>query len=312
MDIQYSIVVPVYNEKEVLPLYYEKMTEAMETLQEAYEILFINDGSKDETPFCLNELAKKDERVKVIHFSRNFGQQAAILAGLKNAKGNAVVVMDCDLQDPPYVVLQMIEQWKQGFEVVSAVHKKRAGESFLKKWTAHVYYRFLDRISEVILPKDAGEFKLYDRRAVDVMISLGEHNRYQRGIATWVGFRQKEIAFDRESRLAGHSKFTWKKMFRLAGDGILSNSIYPLFLAMKWGMTISVLSLITFLTFIILVCCQVSLPLVAWLFPTITLMGSVILIAVGFGHLYVRRIYDEVRGRPNYIISQTENMEKSE
>ena len=307
MKAKYSIVVPAYNEQEVLKLFYTTITKYMNTLKEDYEIIFVNDGSKDNTYLILKELASKDKKVKSVNFSRNFGQQAAELAGLKYATGDAVIIMDCDLQDPPEVALKMIEKWKEGYEVVHGKRKKRKGETIFKKLTAHVYYRFLRRITGMDIPTDTGEFKLYDSKVVDAILSLPEHNRYLRGLATWVGFRQTSISFDRS---VGVTKWTLKKMIKLAEDGILANSVYPLLLAIKCGLFLLCGSLITFVTFIILAILNINLGLVAWLFPTVTLLAGIILIMQRFSNSYIGRIYDEVKGRPNYIVSETFNIKE--
>lgn len=308
MKVKYSILVPAYNEQEVLNVFYDELTKHMDTLKEEYEIVFVNDGSKDNTYLILKELAKKDKRVKVVNFSRNFGQQAAEFAALKYAIGEAVIIMDCDLQDPPEVALQMIEKWKEGYEVVHGKRKKRKGETVFKKLTAHVYYRFLRKITGMDVPTDTGEFKLYDRKVVDAILALPEHNRYLRALATWVGFKQTSISFDRPNRSAGVTKWTVKKMIRLAEDGILANSVYPLALSLKCGVFLSFASLVTYIVFIVLAILEMGLPLVAWLFPTVALLAGIILIMQGFSNLYIGRIYDEVKGRPNYIVSETINI----
>ena len=306
---KYSILVPVFNEEEVVELFYETMTKTIRPLNEEYEIVFVNDGSKDKSLEILTSLAKKDSRVKVINFSRNFGQQAAELAALSYAKGEAVIIMDVDLQDPPSVAIQMIGEWKKGFEVVHGKRKKRKGETIFKKVTAHCYYRFLRKITNMDIPTDTGEFKLYDHKVVDAILALPEHNRYLRALATWVGFKQTSIEFDRPERSAGVTKWTVKKMVRLAEDGIIANSMYPLKIALKLGLFFIFASLITFITFIVLVAVKISLPLVAWIFPSIALIGGIILVTNGLTNAYIGRIYDEVKGRPNYIVSSTINID---
>ncbi|MCH5180127.1 MAG: glycosyltransferase family 2 protein [Erysipelotrichales bacterium] len=309
MNTKYSILVPAYNEQEVLKIFYDTATKQFDTLKEDYEIIFVNDGSKDNTYSILKELAEQDKRIKVINFSRNFGQQAAELAALQYATGEAIIIMDCDLQDPPEVALQMIEKWKEGYDVVHGKRKKRQSETAFKKLTAHVYYRFLRRITGMDIPTDTGEFKLYDRKVVEAILKLPEHNRYLRALATWVGFKQTSISFDRPNRSAGVTKWTLKKMIKLAEDGIIANSAYPLALALKCGIFLSFASLLTFIVFIILAIVGTSLSLVAWLFPTVGLLAGIILVMQGFSNLYIGRVYDEVKGRPNYIVSETINIE---
>ena len=306
---KYSILVPVYNEEESIDLFYEAMTKAIAPLKEPYEIVFVNDGSKDGSLEILTSLANNDKRVKVINFSRNFGQQAAELAALKYAKGEAIIIMDVDLQDPPSVAIEMIKEWKKGFEVVHGKRKKRKGETVFKKVTSYCYYRFLRQITNMDIPTDTGEFKLYDRKVVDAILALPEHNRYLRALATWVGFKQTSIEFNRPERSAGVTKWTVKKMVRLAEDGIIANSMYPLKVSLKLGITFILLSLIAFITFIVLVAVGIALPLVAWLFTTVVLVGGIILMTNGFSNAYIGRIYDEVKGRPNYIVSNTINID---
>lgn len=309
MKAKYSILVPAYNEQEVLKIFYETATKHFDTLKEEYEIIFVNDGSKDNTRLILKELAESDKRVKIVNFSRNFGQQAAELAALNYSTGEAVIIMDCDLQDPPEVALQMIEKWKEGYEVVHGKRKKRKGETFFKKFTAHAYYRFLRKITGMDIPTDTGEFKLYDRKVVNALLSLPEHNRYLRGLATWVGFRQTEVYFDRPSRSAGVTKWTIKKMVKLAEDGILANSAYPLTLSIKFGLFFVIAAILAFTTFIVLSIVGVNFGgLLAWLFPTVALLAGCIMILNGFSNVYIGRIYDEVKGRPNYIVSETINI----
>lgn len=308
MKTKYSILVPVFNEEEVVNLFYETMSKEIQKLNEEYEIIFVNDGSKDKSPIILADLAKKDQRVKVVNFSRNFGQQAAELAALSYASGEAMIIMDVDLQDPPSVALEMIQKWKEGYDVVHGKRKKRKGETVFKKLTAYCYYRFLRKITNMDIPTDTGEFKLYDRKVVESILDLPEHNRYLRGLATWVGYKQTFVEFDRPERSAGVTKWTVKKMVRLAEDGILANSTYPLTLSIKFGITLGVLSVIAFITFIVLVICGISLPLVAWLFPTVTILAAIILVINGFTNAYIGRIYDEVKGRPNYIVRDTINL----
>lgn len=308
METKYSIIVPVFNEEEVVTLFYETMKKEIEPLKETYEIIFVNDGSKDKSEDILKEMALKDYHVKVVNFSRNFGQQSAELAGLAHSSGEAVIIMDVDLQDPPSVAMQMIEKWKQGFDVVHGKRKKREGETAFKKLTAYCYYRFLRKITNMDIPNDTGEFKLYDRKVVDTILKLPEHNRYLRGLATWVGYKQTEIEFDRPERSAGVTKWTLKKMVKLAEDGILANSVYPLTISLKLGLLFGVLSCIAFLVFIILAICGIYFELAVWLFPTVSLFASIILCVNGFSNAYIGRIYDEVKGRPNYIVKDTINL----
>lgn len=305
--IKYSVVVAAYNEEESLPLFFSKVVPLFETLGETFEIIITNDGSSDGTEDILAQRCAADKRVKGINFSRNFGQQAALLAGLKESRGDAVIVMDADLQDPPEVALEMIEKYKEGYDIVHGRRKKRPGESVFKKVTARLYYKFIHRISNPKVPENVGDFKLYSRRAVDAILSLPERNRLIRAQAAWVGFRQTFVEFDRPARAVGETKYTLKKMVKLASDGIISNSYYPLYLALKAGILLGFLSAAAFLTFIILAICGVYLPLAAWLFPTVTLLFAIHLTIKGLTDIYTARIYDEVKNRPVYVIKDKFN-----
>ena len=255
--VKYSIIVPAYNEEKSLQLFYDAVRPLMDTLQEEYEMIFVNDGSRDATKEILRGLAEKDSRVKVCNFSRNFGQQAALLCGLEMAKGEAVIAMDADLQDPPEVALQMIEKWKEGYDVVHGRRRKRKGETVFKKATAYLYYRFMRKITKMEMPADVGDFKLYDRKVVDAILSLGEHDRLLRAQTTWVGFNQTFVDFDRPERVAGETHYTLKKMIRLAESGIFPNTDYTLTLPIKLGLGLGVLSIACFITFIVLACCNI-------------------------------------------------------
>lgn len=307
---KYSIVVPAYNEEKSLQLFYDAVTPMMESTGETFEIIFVNDGSRDETKNIINALADKDNRVKGCHFSRNFGQQAAFLCGFEHAQGEAVIAMDADLQDPPEVALQMIEKWKQGYDVVHGKRRKRKGETVFKRATAHIYYRLMRKITGMDMPKDVGDFKLYDRKVVNAILSMPEHERLLRAQTTWVGFSQTFVEFDRPERIAGETHYTLKKMVKLAKAGILPNTAYTLSLPLKGGIVLSVLSVLCFITFIVLSCLKVYFGgLVAWLFPTIGLGVGVILACQGLANLHTAMIYKEVQNRPRYIIAEKKNIE---
>jgi len=308
MQVKYSIIVPVYNEEETIPLFYERIIPVMDQTKENYEIIFVNDGSKDNTYNELTKLANKDKKIKVIDFSRNFGQQAALLCGFKESKGEAVIDIDVDLQDRPEAILEMIEKWKEGYEVVHARRTVREGETFFKKITSTIYTKFIAKITGLNIPSKVGDFKLFDRKVIDTICSMPEHNRFLRGITSWVGYKQAFVEFDRDKRAAGETKYNLKKLLKLAKDGIVANSDYPLTLPLKHGIFLSILSCLCFLTFIILSCFKIFLPLTAWLFPSIALIGSIIMIHSGLTNLYISRIYDEVKGRPIYIIREKINL----
>lgn len=306
---KYSIIVPVYNEEQAIPLFYERIIPVMDTTKETYEIIFINDGSRDNTYSILKDLANKDKRIKVIDFSRNFGQQAAILCGFKEAKGQAVINIDVDLQDRPEAILEMISKWKEGYEVVHGRRTVREGETFFKKFTSTAYTKFVATITGLSIPAKVGDFKLFDRSVIDTICDLPEHNRFLRGITSWVGYKQTFVEFDRDKRVAGETKYNVKKLFKLAKDGIVANSDYPLSLSLKHGITLTILSSLCFATFIVLACFKIVLPLTAWLFPTIAFIASILMIHNGLTNLYISRIYDEVKGRPNYIVREKINIQ---
>lgn len=310
MKAVYSIVVPVYNEEQSIPIFYDAVLPVLNKLIAPYEIIFINDGSKDKTLDILKTIAEKDKNVKVVSFARNFGQQAAIFAGLKHTSGDATIIMDVDLQDPVEVIPLMIDKWKEGFDIVHGKRTKRKGESFFKKVTSSIYLKFLQTISGLKIPKNVGEFKLIDRKVVDIINSMPEHDKYLRALTSWVGFRQTEIEFVRNERAAGETKYSVKKLIKLAGNSIVSFSSYPLTISMKTGLFFGFLSIACFITFIVLSCCKIFLPLNAWLFPTIVLMFSISFVINGFSNIYLRRTYDETRNRPQSIIQETINFDE--
>lgn len=310
MKAKYSIIVPCFNEEATINAFYDAVVPVMDGVKEPYELIFINDGSKDTTEMILTELAKKDRRVKVINFSRNFGQQAGILAGFEKSQGEAVIDIDVDLQDPVEAIPLMIDKWKEGYDVVHGKRLERRGETFFKKKTASMYTNFFEKITGLKIPKNCGDFKLFDRKVVDVIISMPERDRFLRGMTEWVGFKQTFVEFKRKERFAGETKYTPKKLFKLATNGIVANSSWPLSLTLKTGIFLNVCSLLCFLTFIVLACCKKVLPLAAWLFPLVVLLFSIMFIFSGIQNIYMYRIYGEVQNRPKYIIKSTINFDK--
>ena len=307
---KYSIIVPAYNEEKSLHLFYNAVTPLFESLQEEYEIIFVNDGSRDGTREILIDLAAKDKRVKACSFSRNFGQQAALLCGMEAASGEAVIAMDADLQDPPEVALQMIAKWKEGYEVVHGKRRKRKGETVFKKATASLFYKFTRKITGMELQRDSGDFKLYDRKVVDVLLSMNEHDRLLRAQTAWIGFKQTCVEFDRPERVAGETHYTVKKMIKLAESGIFPNTDYTLTFPIKLGALFCVLSVACFITFIVLACQGIAFGgLTAWLFPTIGLTLGILLICQGVANMHVAMIYKEVQNRPKYIVSERINLD---
>ncbi len=310
MAVKYSVVVPCFNEEETVGAFYSAVVPVMEKTKEKYELIFVNDGSRDKTEEILKDIASKDKKVKVINFSRNFGQQAALLAGFEASQGDAVIDIDVDLQDPVEAILPMIEKWKEGYDIVHGKRLVRKGETFFKKATSTIYTKFYKNITGLDIPKNCGDFKLFDRKVIDVITSMPERDRFLRGITAWVGFKQTYVEFERQKRVAGETKYTIKKLFKLATNGIVANSSYPLSLSLKTGIFGTICSLLAFVTFVVLSICKVSLPLVSWLFPTITLVGSLMFIFNGISNIYTARIYFEVQDRPKYIIREKINFDK--
>ncbi len=306
-----SVVVPVYNEQEVIGETVKRLVGVLDGMSVDYEVVFVNDGSQDGTLSVLRPLCEADARLKLVNFSRNFGHQIAITAGMDMTRGDAVVVIDADLQDPPEVIPGMFEVWKQGYEVVYGKRVSREGETFFKKFTARVFYRFMARMTEVDMPVDTGDFRLIDRRVVDALRRIPERNRYVRGIVSWLGFRQYAYEYERHERFAGQTKYPLKKMLKLASDGLVSFSVKPLRWILGTGIVLSVLSVLYLLYVLIASLCGAAM-LSAGLYALlgfITLLLGVVMISLGVLGEYVGRIYDEAKARPLYIVSDTVNIE---
>ncbi|MEC1471014.1 glycosyltransferase family 2 protein [Bacillus haynesii] len=302
-QVTFSIVVPVYNEAEVLQSTYDRLKTVMNSTGGPYELIFVNDGSSDDSIHMLKSLAQSDPAVKCINFSRNFGHQIAITAGTDYAAGEAIVVIDADLQDPPELILEMAEKWRQGFDVVYAVRTKREGETFFKKQTAAMFYRILRRLTDVDIPVDTGDFRLMDRKVVNEMNKLKEKNPFVRGLVSWLGFKQAAVYYERHERLAGETKYPLKKMLKLSLDGITSFSFQPLKFASYSGIA---LSAVGFIYAFIVVCMKLftTSTITGWSSMIILqcLFSGFILIILGAIGEYIGRIYDEVKDRPLYII----------
>ncbi len=300
----FSIVIPVWNEEAVLPVLYARLVAIMESTGERWEVIFVNDGSRDRTLPLLLELHTNDPRVKVLNFSRNFGHQVAISAGFDYADGDAVIVMDADLQDPPEVLLRLIEQWRAGFDVVYAVRIKRTGESRFKLFTASLFYRLIHSIADIDIPLDAGDFRLMDRRVVLAMRQLREKNRFMRGLSSWVGFKQVAVEYERAARYAGETKYPIRKMVRLALNAITSFSHVPLQLATYTGFALAGVSLLGILiTVIARLTGLEAFSGQATTLVSVLFLGGIQLIFLGILGEYLGRIYDEVKNRPLYILA---------
>ncbi|MEJ9306939.1 glycosyltransferase family 2 protein [Priestia megaterium] len=308
--VKYSIVVPVYNEEEVIHETYRRLTEVMRSTKEAYELLFVNDGSRDRTAEIIKEYSEQDLAVVLLDFARNFGHQIAITAGMDYARGEAVVVIDADLQDPPELILEMIEKWKQGFDVVYAKRTKRKGETYFKKQTAAMFYRFLRAMTDIDIPLDTGDFRLLDRKVCNQMNSIQEKNRFVRGLVSWVGFKQIAVEYERDERLAGESKYPLKKMLKLSMDGITSFSYKPLKLASYAGVTLSGIGFIYLLVVLYLKLFTDS-TITGWssLIVIQLFFSGIILIILGMIGEYIGRIYDETKNRPLYIVREKYQLE---
>ena len=309
-----SLVIPMYYEEEVANECYEKVSSVLKKLEDKYdyEIIFVNDGSKDKTLEILEEIAKKDEKAKIISFSRNFGHQAAVTAGLKEVTGDAIIIIDADLQDPPELIPEMLELWEQGNEVIYGKRKTRKGESAFKLLTAKMFYKTLNALSDVEIPKDTGDFRLVDRKVVDVINSLPEHNKFLRGLFSWVGFKQKAYEYERQERFAGKTKYPLKKMLKLASDGIISFSSKPIKLVGALGILSIFISIIILIYALISYIFKLNDLSAGWtsIMVAITFFAGVQLLSLWVISEYIGRIYDEAKGRPQYIVDKKINFDK--
>jgi polyisoprenyl-phosphate glycosyltransferase len=305
MTILYSIVVPIYNEIGNLPELYRRVKEVMDTTDEEWELVLIDDGCTDGSTEKIREFARADKRVRPVIFARNFGHQIAVTAGLDYARGDAVVILDADLQDPPEVILDLIEKWKEGYEVAYAIRAEREGESWFKTFTASLFYRIIFRITDVKFPLDTGDFRLLDRKVVNVMNSMRERHRFLRGMSAWVGFKQAGVEYKRAARHAGETKYPFKKMLTLALNAITGFSYFPLQIATYFGFFAAGIAIL-------------AIPVVIYMRMTgsqafygqattliaVLFLGGVQLISLGVLGEYIGRLYDEAKGRPLYIVRE--------
>ncbi len=306
-----SVVVPVYNEEPVIQETYKRLKTVMDSINGPYELIFVNDGSRDATAKLARSICAGDKNVKFIDFSRNFGHQIAITAGMDYAAGDAIVVIDADLQDPPEVIPEMIKKWKEGYDVVFGKRIKRQGETFFKKLTAKLFYRFLRSMTDVDIPVDTGDFRLIDRKVCNALKSINEKNRYIRGIISWLGFKHTGVEFVREKRFAGETKYPLKKMLKFAFDAVTSFSYKPLRLASYTGVTISFLSFV-YLLVVLYQRLFTNTTIAGWasLLAVSLFFNGIILIILGIVGEYIGRIYDEVKGRPLYIVRDALNFDR--
>lgn len=304
-----SIVVPVYNEEEIVRTTYSRLKEVAGKWEDNYEIIFVNDGSTDHTLRILEEISDNNSPIKVISFSRNFGHQMAFTAGLDYAKGGAVIVIDGDLQDPPEVMTELIQKWKEGYHVVYGKRIKRKGETFFKRITANIYYRLMEKLSDTKIPRDVGDFRLMDRSVVDKIKNMRERHRFIRGMVSWVGFKQTFVEYVRDERVAGETKYPFKKMLRFALDGIFSFSTVPLKIVTQLGFLIT---LLTFLYIVYIVMNRIlghGFPGYASIIVSILFLGGIQLLSIGLLGQYIGRTFEEIKSRPLYIVEKTINIE---
>lgn len=304
---QYSIVAPIYNESANIPEFYRRVQQVMDSTGETWELIFIDDGSTDESADIIRQYAQRDKRIRPVIFARNFGHQIAVTAGLDYSRGNAVIIIDADLQDPPEVIPDLIAAWKSGYEVVYAIRAVREGESWFKLVTAALFYRIIYRITDVKIPLDAGDFRLLDRQVVNVLNGMRERHRFLRGMSAWVGFRQTGIPYKRAARYAGETKYPFRKMFRLAINAITSFSYFPLQLATYIGFISAGISILSIpLVIALRAFGGAHAPLVgqATTLIAVLFLGGVQLISLGILGEYIGRLYDEAKGRPLYIVRE--------
>jgi dolichol-phosphate mannosyltransferase len=309
---RYSFIIPVWNEEAVIPHLLPRMDKILAQLDGGAEVIFVNDGSSDLSSLMLEAAARKNPNYKTIHLSRNFGHQVAITAGMDAASGKAVIVMDADLQDPPDVALKLIEAWKSGNDIVYAQRVSRGGETWLKKLTAHVFYRALRKFTHVDIPPDTGDFRLIDAKVLEAFRRMPERDRFVRGMFGWLGFRQAAVPFAREARAAGATKYSWTKMLRLAFDGVFSFSDLPLRMALWLGFVVSAAAL-AYGAYIVTLRIFAGDLVEGWASTIVilSLLGGMNLMMTGVVGLYVGRIHTEVKGRPLYIVDRAIGFETS-
>jgi len=313
VDIRYSIVIPVYNEEAVIEQTYQRLKKVMDSTREPYELIFVNDGSCDHTTTLIKGFRDQEEAVKLITFSRNFGHQIAITAGMDYASGAAVVVIDADLQDPPELILKLIAKWNEGFDVVYAKRTKRKGETFFKKQTARLFYRIMSASTDLDIPTDTGDFRLLDRRVCEELKRLPEKNRYVRGLVSWVGFRQSAVEYERDERFAGSTKYSFNKMIQLSLDGLTSFSFKPIKMALYVGIML-IFSGLIYLAGMLISTISTASIIAGWnlVMAMQLVLTGMILTMMGILGEYIGRIYDEARNRPLYIVSECYGMMRKE
>jgi polyisoprenyl-phosphate glycosyltransferase len=301
-----TILIPAYNEEEVLHQLYDRLNSVLSSIPHyEFEILFVNDGSTDQTLSIIKQLRKGDQRISYIDLSRNFGKEIAMIAGLDYAKGDAVIIIDADLQDPPELIPEMIRYWELGYDDVYAKRRSRAGESWLKKWTAKKFYRLLKKTTRIPIQEDTGDFRLLDRRCVEALKKMRESQRYTKGMFSWIGYNKKEILFDRDPRAAGKTKWNYFKLLDLAIEGITSFTTLPLRLSSIFGMVISLIAFI-YMIWIITKTLLIGEPVKGYpsLMSVILFLGGIQLLSLGIIGEYLGRIFNETKNRPLYFVDE--------
>lgn len=306
MQPQYSFIVPIYNEQETIPQLYSRISAVMDRMDSAVELILVNDGSRDNSLQMMRELHQQDRRVCYLSLARNFGHQVAVTAGLNFIRGQVVVILDADLQDPPELIPEMVEKWRQGYQVVYAQRIQRRQEGWFKRFTAYVFYRLLKRLADIDIPTDTGDFCLMDRQVVEVLNAMPERNRYIRGLRSWIGFRQTAIRFEREPRFAGEVKYTFRKSFALAINGLVSFSKVPLRISTYVGLLSAAIALFMALLVLYWRFLEPNSPVtgLTTIIVAIFFLGAVQLVSIGILGEYIGRIYEEVKGRPLYTLGE--------
>ncbi len=305
-DKKLSLIVPVFNEQEVIDVSFERMNKAMQDIGYDYEIIYVNDGSRDDTMKHLRKIAEANKHVKVLSFSRNFGHQLAVTCGMDKATGDALIIIDVDLQDPPEVISELVKKWEDGADIAYGKRLQRQGETVFKKFTAFCYYRLLKAMSAYPIPLDTGDFRLLDRKVADVFLKMREHNRFLRGMSGWMGFEAVPVEYVRHERYAGKTKYTLKKMLRLAFDGIIGFSDKPLTLSGYFGIGVTAISCLGLIALIVLAC-TVGIPGWLWAVDGLAFLNGVTLMNMGIQGAYMNRMYDELKGRPLYLVAEEIN-----
>ena len=311
LTVEISVIIPCYNEKENIDYLFQRLIEILDKLKTTYEIICVNDGSQDETLKILLEYHQKQPQIKVINLSRNFGKEIALTAGIDYAAGKAIIPIDADLQDPPELIEQLIAKWREGYDIVYATRRARQEESWLKSFTANAFYKIIDKLTHFSFPRNAGDFRLLDRKVVEALKQIPERNRFMKGLFAWVGFKQTSVLFDRHPRFQGTTSWNYWKLWNFALDGITSFSFLPLKVWSYIGLCVSFLSLL-YASFIVIrtIVFGVDLPGYASLMVAVLFFGGIQLISLGIIGEYLSRVYEEVKGRPLYLVRECYGFEK--